>query len=135
MQIIAVHATTFEISWVAGFDGGDNQTFVLEYRLSKTTPWNTFNPKFSGLKEDPQYFELSGLSSGSVYDIQMHARNSDGNSPKTNIISVSTTSAGIFYSLIGYCIQLSLFILLFHQTQFAHSMLQYIRWGTINNKF
>jgi hypothetical protein len=72
MQIIAVHATTIEIRWVAGFDGGNDQTFELEYRLSKTTSWNTFNPKFSGLEEDPQYFELSGLSSGSVYDIQMY---------------------------------------------------------------
>ena len=100
MQIITVHATTIEIRWVAGFDGGVDQTFVLEYRLSKTTSWNTFYPKFSGLEEDPQYFELSGLSSGSVYDIQMYARNIVGNSAKTDIISVSTTCAGIFYSLI-----------------------------------
>ena len=96
MQIIAVHATTIEIRWVAGFNGGVNQTFVLEYRLSKTTSWNTF----SGLEEDPQYFELSKLSSGNVYDIQMYAKNKDGNSPKTDIISVSTIGAGIFYSLI-----------------------------------
>jgi hypothetical protein len=162
---------------VAGFDGGVDQTFVLEYRLSKTTSWNTSYPNWTGLEEDPQYFELSGLSSGSVYDIQMYARNTVGNSLKTNIISVPTTTTtptpgttiisvptttisvpitttttttkpgtgifsvpttgagGIFYSLIGCCIQLPLFILLFHQTQFAHSMLQYIRWGTINNKF
>ena len=120
---------------MAGFDGGVDQTFVLEYRLSKTTSWNTFYPNLIGLEEDPQYFELSGLSSGSVYDIQMYARNTVGNSPKTDIISVSTIGAGIFYSLIGYCIQLPLFILLFHQTQFTHSMLQYIRWGTIYSKF
>ena len=56
--------------------------------------------------------------------------------PCTTIISVPTTGAGgIFYSLIGCCIQLPLFILLFHQTQFTHSMLQYIRWGTIYKKF
>jgi hypothetical protein len=101
---------------VAGFDGGVDQTFVLEYRLSKTTSWNTFYPNLTGLEEDPQYFELSGLSSGSVYDIQMYARNTVGNSTKTNIISVSTTiisvptttisvpittpCTGIFYSLI-----------------------------------
>jgi hypothetical protein len=91
MQIITVHATTIEIRWVAGFDGGVDQTFVLEYRLSKTTSWNTSYPNWTGLEEDPQYFELSGLSSGSVYDIQMYARNTVGNSPKTNIISVSTT--------------------------------------------
>ena len=141
MQIITVHATAIEIRWVAGFDGGVDQTFVLEYRLSKTTSWNTFYPNFNGLEEDPQYFELSGLSSGSVYDIQMYARNTVGNSAKTDIISVSTTiisvptttisvptpGAGIMHSLIGYCIQVPLFILLFHQTQFAHSMLQYIR--------
>ena len=100
MQIITVHATTIEIRWVAGFDGGVDQTFVLEYRLSKTTSWNTFYPKFSGLEEDPQYFELSGLSSGNVYDIQMCAGNTVGNSSKTDIISVSTIGAGIFYSLI-----------------------------------
>ena len=97
MQIITVHATTIEIRWVAGFDGGVDQTFVLEYRLSKTTSWNTFYHKFTGLEEDPQYFELSGLSSGSVYDIQMYARNTVGNSTKTDIISVSTTGTGIFY--------------------------------------
>jgi hypothetical protein len=116
MQIITVHATTIEIRWVAGFDGGVDQTFALEYRLSKTTSWNTFYPNLTGLEEDPQYFELSGLSSGSVYDIQMYARNTVGNSTKTNIISVSTTiisvptttisvpittpCTGIFYSLI-----------------------------------
>ena len=91
MQIITVHATKIEIRWVAGFDGGVDQTFVLEYRLSKTTSWNTFYPNFTRLEENPQYFELSGLSSGSVYDIQMYARNTVGNSPKTDIISVSTT--------------------------------------------
>ena len=91
MQIITVHATKIEIRWVAGFDGGVDQTFVLEYRLSKTTSWNTSYPNWTGLEEDPQYFELSGLSSGSVYDIQMYARNTVGNSLKTNIISVSTT--------------------------------------------
>jgi hypothetical protein len=90
MQIITVHATTIEIRWVAGFDGGVDQTFVLEYRLSKTTSWNTSYPNLIGLEEDPQYFELSGLSSGSVYDIQMYARNTIGNSAKTDIISVST---------------------------------------------
>jgi hypothetical protein len=100
MQIITVHATTIEICWVAGFDGGVDQTFVLKYRLSKTTSWNTSYPNLIGLEEDPQYFDLSGLSSGSVYDIQMYARNTVGNSLKTNIISVSTTGAGIFYSLI-----------------------------------
>ena len=100
MQIITVHATTIEICWVAGFDGGVDQTFVLKYRLSKTTSWNTSYPNLIGLEEDPQYFELSGLSSGSVYDIQMYARNTVGNSLKTNIISLSTTGAGIFYSLI-----------------------------------
>jgi hypothetical protein len=66
-------------------------SFVLEYRLSKATSWNTSYPNWTGLEEDPQYFELSGLSSGSVYDIQMYARNTVGNSLKTNIISVSTT--------------------------------------------
>ena len=91
MQIITVHATKIEIRWVAGFDGGVDQTFVLEYRLSKTTSWNTSCRNLIGLEEDPQYFELSGLSSGSVYDIQMYARNTVGNSLKTNIISVSTT--------------------------------------------
>jgi hypothetical protein len=91
MQIITVHATKIEIRWVAGFDGGVDQTFVLEYRLSKATSWNTSYPNWTGLEEDPQYFELSGLSSGSVYDIQMYARNTVGNSLKTNIISVSTT--------------------------------------------
>ena len=95
MQIITVHATTIEIRWVAGFNGGVDQTFVLEYRLSKTTSWNTFYPKFSGLEEDPQYFELSGLSSGNVYDIQMYARNTVGNSPKTDIISVPTTTISV----------------------------------------
>ena len=119
MQIITVHATTIEIRWVAGFDGGVEQTFVLEYRLSKTTSWNTFYPNWTGLEEDPQYFELSGLSSGSVYDIQMYARNTIGNSAKTDIISVSTaiisesttitsesttiiSVLGIFYSLIMF---------------------------------
>jgi hypothetical protein len=100
MQIITVHATTIEIRWVAGFDGGVDQTFVLEYRISKTTSRNTFYPKFSGLEEDKQYFKLSGLSSGNVYDIQMCAGNTVGNSSKTDIISVSTIGAGIFYSLI-----------------------------------
>ena len=119
MQIIAVHATTIEIRWVAGFDGGNDQTFELEYRLSKTTSWSTFYPNWTGLEEDPQYFELSGLSSGSVYDIQMYARNTIGNSAKTDIISVSTaiisvsttitsesttiiSVLGIFYSLIMF---------------------------------
>ena len=138
MQIITVHATTIEIRWVAGFDGSVDQTFVLEYRLSKTTSWNTFYLNLTGLEEDPQYFELSGLSSGSVYDIQMYARNTIGNSAKTDIISVSTTIisvSGIYYSLIRLLYSITLFILLFHQTKLTHSMLQYIRWGTINNKF
>jgi hypothetical protein len=119
MQIIAVHATTIEIRWVAGFDGGVDQTFVLEYRLSKTTSWNTFYSNLTGLEEDPQYFELLGLRSGSVYGIQMYARNTIGNSTKTDIISVSTaiisesttitsesttiiSVLGIFYSLIMF---------------------------------
>jgi len=101
MQIITVHATKIEIRWVAGFDGGVDQTFVLEYRLSKTTSWNTFYPNFTGLEEDPQYFELSGLSSGSVYDIQMYARNTVGNSPKTDIISVSTTIISVSTTIIS----------------------------------
>ena len=101
MQIITVNATTIEIRWVAGFDGGVDQTFVLEYRLSKTTSWNTFYPNFTGFKEDPQYFKLSGLSSGSVYDIQMYARNTVGNSAKTDIISVSTTIISVSTTIIS----------------------------------
>jgi predicted phage tail protein len=119
MQIIAVHATTIEIRWVAGFDGGVDQTFVLEYRLSKATSWNTFNLNLIGLEEDPQYFELSGLSSG-VYDIQMYARNTIGNSTKTDIISVSTaiisesttitSESTTIISVLGICYSLIMFI-------------------------
>lgn len=100
MQVIKTTTDTIDLRWLAGYNGGYDQTFVFDYRIEKTSSWNTqeYNPDVSD--KSVQTYQINELANGKLYEVRMCAKNSIGSSGYTSTISVSTASTGIHYILI-----------------------------------
>lgn len=86
-------AYTLELRWIPGFDGGHDQTFVIQYITKTGSCVNiTVNPTDSD--DDPQIYELSGLQPSNVYEVKLCSQNKIGTSPHTDPIMVSTSHSG-----------------------------------------
>lgn len=83
-----------QLRWIPGFDGGHDQTFILEYRNGETGSWMKITVDSSTSDDDPQIYELSGLQSSKLYEIKLCAENKIGTSPNTDSIMVSTSNSG-----------------------------------------
>lgn len=99
MQVIKTTTDTIDLRWLAGYNGGYDQTFVFDYRVEKASSWCTqeYNPDVSD--KSLQTYQISGLANGKLYEVRMCAKNSIGSSPHTATISVSTASTGIHFIL------------------------------------
>ncbi|VDI24340.1 Hypothetical predicted protein [Mytilus galloprovincialis] len=87
-------AYTLELRWIPGFDGGHDQTFVIQYITKTGSCVNiTVNPTDSD--DDPQIYELSGLQPSNVYEVKLCSKNKIGTSPHTDPIMVSTSHSGL----------------------------------------
>lgn len=100
MQVTKTTTDTIDLRWLAGYNGGYDQTFVFDYRIEKTSSWNTqeYNPDVSD--KSVQTYQITGLANGKLYEVKMCAKNNLGSSGYTSTISVSTASTGIHFILI-----------------------------------
>ena len=70
--------TSIVIEWIPGYNGGHEQTFNIQYRVvNESTIWNT--QKISLYNK--QTYILSGLHSGTWYELRMFASNKAFRSP------------------------------------------------------
>ncbi|CAG2229588.1 unnamed protein product [Mytilus edulis] len=100
VQVIKTTTDTIDLRWLAGYNGGYDQTFVFDYRIEKTSSWNTqeYNPDVSD--KSIQTYQINELANGKLYEVRMCAKNWIGSSGYTSTISVSTASTGIHFILI-----------------------------------
>ena len=97
--------TSIVVVWIPGYNGGHKQTFSIQYRIvNESTIWIT--QKISLYNK--QTYILSGLQSGTWYELRMFAENKFDKSSATDIQSISTvpsiekgmpSSASVFYCL------------------------------------
>ncbi|XP_071095059.1 protein turtle homolog B-like [Haliotis cracherodii] len=86
------NATTSSVwlSWLPGFNGGNPQTFLLEYRQFATRTWTVYNSYDDTGKM--MVVEVTGLTLGDIYPFRLQARNEYDGSSKH--VFVETRTAG-----------------------------------------
>ena len=91
------------VQWVAGYDGGHEQTFYVVYRQHGTDKWTTMTVSKS-IKAKPNQLlqsEISGLQHSTTYEIKMFAENQQNKSAETMTKTglTDTKAAGMFKRL------------------------------------
>ncbi|XP_063432673.1 semaphorin-2A-like [Mytilus trossulus] len=99
LQVIKTTTDQIDVRWLAGYNGGYDQTFVFDYRIEKASSWSTqeYNPDFSD--KSIQTYQITGLENGKLYEVRMCSKNSIGRSPHTATISVSTAITDLYFIL------------------------------------
>ncbi|XP_052218641.1 nephrin-like isoform X2 [Dreissena polymorpha] len=81
------------IEWKSGFDGGEEQRFVILYKKSTEMAWDNIT-----LPGAITRIALDGLDPGTAYEVKMYAENTIGKSEETAVQHVVTKS----YSVSSY---------------------------------
>lgn len=92
-----VSASDVEVSWIAGFEGGFSQTFVI--LLSKDSEnWENKTQLAGGISSNYKKFmkTVKGLDHSSLYFLRMFAYNEKGASNYSNIVNFTTSVTGNF---------------------------------------
>lgn len=95
MQATNTNPNSITLRWVSGFDGGFDQTFIIDYRVQKTELWLQKEVLSTESDYDPQIYELNNLQPAVVYEIKVCAQNVIGTSADTVSIMISTSYLGI----------------------------------------
>ncbi|XP_053388263.1 uncharacterized protein LOC128551434 [Mercenaria mercenaria] len=80
--------SSFTVRWRPGLDGGRAQTFILRYRITSVQSWINVSIPDNG--EEFMNFTLSGLKSGSEYEIVIYSVNSLGQSALSDRLRIRT---------------------------------------------
>lgn len=87
--VIGAAETELLLSWLPGFHGGDNQTFILEYK-TYNSDWSK-NLIEGDLTQEVMNATISHLEPATNYTLRISARNSLGMSDwKNSILTVRT---------------------------------------------
>ena len=88
LQVTYTSLSSLSLRWIAGFDGGFQPKFIIEYRLYQSSTWTKYTVEQTGSDDDPQSLQLSHLNVNSLYEIRMSATNDVGSSSTTDVIVV-----------------------------------------------
>ncbi|XP_060602313.1 uncharacterized protein LOC132755465, partial [Ruditapes philippinarum] len=80
--------SSITVTWTPGNDNGHQQTFILMYKKVSDDEWN--NVSVSDTGEYEMTYTVTGLSSGTYYEIVLYASNMLGNSEESDIILAKT---------------------------------------------
>jgi hypothetical protein len=95
--------SSITVQWIPGFDGGPRQTFVLRYKTNSDMFWTDINISDNGEKN--MSYTVTSLTSGTLYNFVLYARNKIGNSSQTAVLGIRTgKSAFIELSFIYFII-------------------------------
>jgi hypothetical protein len=81
-------SSTIALSWQAPSSGGAVSSYVVQYRLSGTTPW-TGSASVSGTTS----YQITALQAGTSYDIVVLAQNAAGAGATSSILTVATSGS------------------------------------------
>ncbi|KAH3814016.1 nephrin-like [Dreissena polymorpha] len=73
------------VEWIPGFNGGEYQLFVIEYKQQTIEYW-----LYKNVSELISRISIDGLESGTSYQFKMYAENSIGSSGETDVITFLT---------------------------------------------
>ncbi|XP_052218292.1 nephrin-like [Dreissena polymorpha] len=73
------------VEWKPGFNGGDDQWFVIGYKQHTGEKWT-----YKTILEHIERISIEDLVAGTSYQFIMYAENSIGKSAETNVITVTT---------------------------------------------
>ncbi|VDI52806.1 Hypothetical predicted protein, partial [Mytilus galloprovincialis] len=90
--IISSGETSVTFQWIPGYDGGQTQTFNIEYHISGTDTWISQEIKTSNKLELLNIYTLSELRDKTTYELRMYAKNKFNQSQHTNIETITTIS-------------------------------------------
>ena len=67
------------VAWKPGFDGGSEQTFVIEYSSNQSS-WQTHRPKLAAASLNEDYLRtfVNDISSNTLYFFRIKAHNAFG---------------------------------------------------------
>ncbi|XP_060603838.1 synaptogenesis protein syg-2-like [Ruditapes philippinarum] len=80
--------SSITVHWIPGFDGGPRQTFVLRYKTNSDMFWTDINISDNGEKN--MSYTVTSLTSGTLYNFVLYARNKIGNSSQTAVLGIRT---------------------------------------------
>lgn len=103
--VAQVFASDVQVSWTAGFDGGFDQTFVIQ--LSKTSKnWENVAHFFAGINSNLQLFTstVQGLDHSSLYFLRMFAYNEKGASNYSEVLNFTTRAreGNYYHTIVWY---------------------------------
>ncbi|XP_052080663.1 uncharacterized protein LOC127718650 [Mytilus californianus] len=105
------------VNWHKNFDGGFEQTFYIEFKIESKRNWISVK-SFNTTPSAEVSWQISGLRSSQTYFFRMFARNSLGESSKTDIQIIQTKGIGhneggmlIIYAVISSAAVVSTMIL------------------------
>ncbi|XP_052217549.1 synaptogenesis protein syg-2-like [Dreissena polymorpha] len=80
-----VTESSIAVRWIPGFDGGEDQWFVIGYRKAADVAWTYIN-----VSSTDTQLSIGKLVAGTKYEVKMYAENIIGKSDDTTILSVTT---------------------------------------------
>ena len=86
LKVTNANANSVACSWNSSVAGGAGITYIVQYRVSASSQWNTAATNISTLS-----FTIIGLSPSTVYDIQIIATSPGGISPASAAVTATTT--------------------------------------------
>ena len=90
-------STGVRLSWIPGFHGGENQTFVIQHK-SESSSWSG-NITVPGSKLQHAILNevVTGLNPDTRYTFRIYAFNKYGRSDYADSMPEETTSTGMYY--------------------------------------
>ncbi|XP_052219081.1 nephrin-like isoform X2 [Dreissena polymorpha] len=85
VNVVRRGITEIDLEWVPGFNGGLQQTFIINYTDTHFEIWNAVR-----VPVDRTTHTLRGLEPDTTYTVKMRAENIIGNSTWTDYITIST---------------------------------------------
>ncbi|XP_060587107.1 nephrin-like [Ruditapes philippinarum] len=86
--------SSITVQWIPGFDNGPRQTFVLGYKKNSDRFWTDINIPDNG--EEIMIYTVTSLTSGTLYNFVLYARNKIGNSSQTDVLGIRTERSSDF---------------------------------------
>lgn len=87
--------TSITVQWIPGYDGGQKQTFYIQYRISGTYTWMLREIKTIYQIDIHNFYTLSGRQEKTTYELRMYAQNVFNQSQKTDT-ATTTTQQSVF---------------------------------------
>ncbi|CAC5411894.1 unnamed protein product [Mytilus coruscus] len=82
--------SSITVQWIPGYNGGQIQTFYVQYRTSGTNTWLHQEIKTSNQFDSHKVYTLTGFQDETSYELRMYAKNKFNQSQHTDIETIRT---------------------------------------------